>query len=62
MVGDNKLSLLGVRDVDVLFVGIVFDGTTGAVRVSEADMPSLVIAEPVEGKVGFTIGGGDVLM
>lgn len=46
MVGEDKLSLLGVRGVGVLFIGIVLGGTTGAVRAGEVDMPSLVVAEP----------------
>ena len=62
MVGEDKLSLLGVRGVDALFVGTALDKRAEAVRANEVDMPSLVVVDPMGNELSDALNGGDAFM
>jgi len=62
MVGEEGPSMSVVRDTCVAFESIALNDVEASVEAGELSISPLVVAELIEGKLGVTIGGDDVLM
>jgi hypothetical protein len=61
IVGEDKLSLLGVQDDDVTLGDVALDGAMKSVEENDVVVSPLVVAEAVKESLDDALGAGDVL-